>query len=128
MHTHAYKFDSRRPPEQLPTSWACCLLSIIYLLYSYCISSIIYYLLSIIYYLHTYNEYMICNSCQISLLRLFLQRFVDSKSPGDSLRTRECQPLRLRICPSANPPKSGISVRRLGVLPGLVTMFLSPTE
>ena len=34
----------------------------------------------------------------ISLLRLFLLRFVDSKLPGDSLWRREFYPLTLRFC------------------------------
>ena len=51
---------------------------------------------------------------RFSLLSLSLPRFVDSESPGSSLRTWELHPLRLRFCLSQTL-WSPESVRRLAV-------------
>ena len=52
----------------------------------------------------------------ISLLRLSLLRFVDSHFLGNSLRTGETPPLKIKILLESNPPRSRILVRRLAAL------------
>ena len=43
-----------------------------------------------------------------------LLRFADSTFPGNPPRAREFQPLKTKILPESNPPKSGLSARRIG--------------
>ena len=52
----------------------------------------------------------------ISLLRIALLRFVDSKFAGEIPLDMRIPPLRMNIMLESNPPNSRILVRRLAVL------------
>ena len=52
----------------------------------------------------------------ISLLRISLLRFVDSRLPGNSLWTTGVPPLKIKIMIASNPPKSKVLLRSLAVL------------